>query len=678
MTHPAAGVPHPRPPDDPLTAGLTPEQAAAVRHGRGPLLLVAGPGTGKTRTLTHRVAYLLASGRAAPQQILAVTFSVRAAGELRLRLADLLGEQTARGVTAATFHSVCARLLREHARAFGRTDSYTIYDQADLRHVIERVLSDGRRSEITEALERCGRPSAAELEHHISVAKNRLLSPEAFDGALAPPTGPLIAAVWRACERELARCNAWSFDDLLVFAVRLLREQPQRLTHLRARWRWLVVDELQDTNEAQAALLELLAGPTGNLTAVGDEDQLIYRFRCAEPRNILRFGERYPGHRQIVLSANFRSRAEILHAAVACMRHNPERTAKTLHAVRGAGGQLELQGFGDERGEAAWVAGLIADALAAGLPPAEVLVLARTGYALGPIQHALAAAAIPHRVLGSLGLYERAEVRDAIAYLTLLANPADAQAFRRAVQAPRRGIGPASAEQVITAARMSHGSDLIAASARAHELAGIRSAPARDRLARFGSELERIQADRAQGRSLEHVVVATVMLPGGLVGCFEQRRDGSPNPQQRRDAERVLEDLRSLCRAAQAFEENHGERASLPAFLEHAAGLHAQELTAGEDRRITVSTIHRAKGTEAALVALLACEERLLPSWRALESADDEDLAEERRPFYAAAPPAQDPPPITPPPPRRGRPTAGPSRFLSEAGLLAPPAALAA
>ena len=305
-------------------------------------------------------------------------------------------------------------------------------------------------------------------------------------------------------------------------------------------------------------------------------------------------------------------------------------------------------------------------------------MLARTGYALGPIQYALAAAGIPHRVLGSLGLYERAEVRDAIAYLTLLANPADAQAFRRAVQAPRRGIGPASAEQVIAAARASHGSDLIAASARAHELTGIRSQPARDRLALFGSELERIQAERAQGRSLAHVVVATVMLPGGLVGCFEQRRDGSPNPQQRRDAERVLEDLRSLCRAAQAFEEDHGDRASLPAFLEHAAGLHAQELTAGEDRRITVSTIHRAKGTEAALVCLLACEERLLPSWRALESADGEDLAEERRLFYVAATRAKDRLAITHAALRGGRPTAGPSRFLTEAGLLAPPAALAA
>src|SRR3954454_7204767 len=382
MTHPAAGVPAPDGGPDAVTAGLTPEQAAAVRHGRGPLLLLAGPGTGKTRTLTHRVAYLLASGRAAPRQILAVTFSVRAAGELRLRLAELLGEQTARGVPAATFHSVCARLLREHADAFGRTEGYTIYDQADLRHVIERLLSDARRVEITQALERCGRPSAAELERQISVAKNRLLSPAAFDGPLAPAAGPLVAAVWRACEGELERCNAWSFDDLLVFAVRLLREQPQRLNHLRARWRWLVVDELQDTNEAQAALLELLAGPGGNLTAVGDDDQLIYRFRCAEPRNILHFGERYAGHREIVLGRNFRSRAEILRAAVACVRHNPARTDKALTAVRGTGGQLEVQGFGDERGEATWVAGLIADALAAGLPPAEVLVLGRTGYGL--------------------------------------------------------------------------------------------------------------------------------------------------------------------------------------------------------------------------------------------------------------------------------------------------------
>ncbi len=478
------GASHPRPPDDRpdrLLAGLTPEQAAAAAHGRGPLLLLAGPGSGKTRTLTHRVAYLLASWRAAPSQILAVTFSVRAAGELRLRLADLLGEQAARGVSAATFHAFCARLLREHAGVFGRTHAYTIYDQADLRHVIERLLSDPGRAEIQQALASCGRPATAELEHQISLAKGRLLTPEEVESPVGPAAGALLASVWRACERELERCNAFSFDDLLVYSVRLLAEHPQRLMRVRRRWRWLVVDELQDTNEAQAALLALLAGPAGNLTAVGDDDQLIYRFRSAEARNILRFAERYPGHRHIVLGSNFRSRAEILHAAVSCVSHNPARTAKTLLATRGAGGRVEVHGFGHEHEEATWVAGEIDDALAAGTAPSEILVLARTGYASGPIQLALAAAGIAHCVLGSLGLYERAEVRDAIAYLALLANPADAQAFRRAVQAPRRGIGPASADLLIAAARAQHHSDLITASARAHVLAGIRSEPARER-----------------------------------------------------------------------------------------------------------------------------------------------------------------------------------------------------
>jgi len=254
MTHPVQGVSPPRPPErgpNVLLAGLTPEQAAAVRHGRGPLLVLAGPGTGKTRTLIHRVAYLLASGHALPRQILAVTFSVRAAGELRLRLAELLGERSACGVTAATFHSVCARLLREHAAVFGRSEHYTIYDQADLRHVIEALLSDPRRAEIRQALNSCGRPGAAEVEHEISRAKSRLLTPEQYRLSARHPAAAVIAATWRACEAELERSNAFSFDDLLVCAVRLLAEHPQRLIHLRGRWPWLVVDELQDTNAAQ-------------------------------------------------------------------------------------------------------------------------------------------------------------------------------------------------------------------------------------------------------------------------------------------------------------------------------------------------------------------------------------------------------------------------------------------
>ena len=263
MTHPIVGVPPPLPAGShsgALLAGLTPEQAQAVAHGPGPLLLLAGPGAGKTRTLTHRAAYLLASGRAQPWEILAVTFSVRAAGELRLRLADLLGETVARGVTAATFHSICARMLREHARVFGRTDAYTVYDQADVRRVIEWLLSDAERGQIQQALEDCGQPASAEVLGEISLAKNRLLSPERYERAAHHPAAALVAAVWRETEIELQRSNAWDFDDLLLYAVRLLAEHPHQLAFYRHRWRWLLVDELQDTNEAQSVLIDLLAG----------------------------------------------------------------------------------------------------------------------------------------------------------------------------------------------------------------------------------------------------------------------------------------------------------------------------------------------------------------------------------------------------------------------------------
>ena len=276
MTQADPGVrDHAPPGTERLLAGLTPEQAQAVTFGSGPLLLLAGPGAGKTRTLTHRAAYLLASGRAQPWEILAVTFSVRAASELRLRLADLLGETVARGVTAATFHSVCARLLREHAGVFGRTERYTIYDQGDMRRVIDWLLSDAERGDIQRALADYGQPASAEVLAEISRAKNALLSPDAYERSTSHPGAPLIAAVWRESERELRRCNALDFDDLLAFAVRLLADHPHRPSWLRQRWRWILADEFQDTSHAQATLVDLLAGPDGNVCVCGDDDQCL-------------------------------------------------------------------------------------------------------------------------------------------------------------------------------------------------------------------------------------------------------------------------------------------------------------------------------------------------------------------------------------------------------------------
>jgi DNA helicase II / ATP-dependent DNA helicase PcrA len=658
LTHPIVGV-RSRRSASALLAGLTPEQAQAVIHGAGPLLLIAGPGAGKTRTLTYRIAYLLETGRARPEEVLAVTFSVRAAGELRLRLADLLGRDRAPGVIAATFHSVCARLLRQHAHLFGRTERYTIYDQGDMRRVIDGMLSDADRAEIRQALGDCGQPASAELLAEISRAKNLLLTPDGYEHSGSHPAGALIAAVWRESEDELRRSNALEFDDLLACAVRLLLEHPHRLRWLRQRWPWILVDEFQDTSCAQATLVELLAGQDGNLCVVGDEDQLIHGWRHADPRHILDFGQRHPNHTEIVLGRNFRSRSEILHAAVGCVSHNERRAPKALIAVRGTGGHVEVVGLASEYQEAHWVSAQIAEALAAGTPPTEILALARTGYATEPLQYALAHHGIAHRVLGSLGLYERTEVRDALAYLTLLQNPRDAQAFRRAIQSPRRGVGPATAARIVTRARERLAGDLVLACARAHEIGGVRADEVRQRLSNFGEGLLAVRGEMDEGRSLGHVVIATVSLPGGLVGRYERLRDRSPGPGRRADAERVLEDLRSLCRAAQAYEEQH-EDATLTGFLEHANGLHAQELGPGEDRRVTVSTIHRSKGAEAQLVVLVACEERLLPSWRSLASSDPGQLEEERRLFYVAATRAKERLLITHAAERGRRPTGGP------------------
>jgi DNA helicase-2/ATP-dependent DNA helicase PcrA len=388
-----------------------------------------------------------------PDQILAVTFSVRAAGELRLRLADLLGQERARQVTAATFHSVCARLLREHASLFGRTEQYTIYDQGDVRRVLEWILAGTERAVVQEALAASGQPSLTEVQSALSLAKNELLTPAEIRNRSRYRAAGLIAAVWEESERELCRSNACDFDDLLAFTVRLLREHPQRLRWIRSRWRWLVVDEFQDVNRAQAELVSLLAGPDGNVAVCGDEDQVIHGFRGADSGHIVDFANRYPRHSTIVLARNFRSRSEILEAASLSVAHNQRRVQKQLVAVRGPGGRVEVCAFHEDWQEAHSIAARVGEAIAAGIPGPDILILARTGYASQATQLALARAGIPHRVLGSLGLFERTEVKDALAYLTLLVNPCDAQAFARAIQAPRRGVGPATVRATLTRAR---------------------------------------------------------------------------------------------------------------------------------------------------------------------------------------------------------------------------------
>ena len=271
--------------------------------------------------------------------------------------------------------------------------------------------------------------------------------------------------MWRETEAELRRSNAMDFDDLLVCAVRLLAEHPHYLELYRRRWPWILVDEYQDTCQAQAVLVSLLAGPDGNLAVVADDDQALYSFRGADARGLARLAERFPATSGSCSRETSAPTPRSCRAAARSIQHNPDRVPKTLIAMRGPGGQAQAIAFSSEREEASWIAATVAQELQAGTPPAEILLLARTGYANGPVQTALAAAGIPHRVLGSLGLYERSEVRDALAYLTLIVNPADAQAFRRAVGAPRRGVGRANRRAGRGPAREAHDGDLIAASA---------------------------------------------------------------------------------------------------------------------------------------------------------------------------------------------------------------------
>jgi DNA helicase-2/ATP-dependent DNA helicase PcrA len=645
---------------------LTEEQAAAVTHGEGPQVIYAGPGAGKTRTLIARAEYLLATGLASPNQIVVVTFTNSAASECIVRIQDRLGPGAVSGMSISTFHALCSRILRHHAPAFGRSDNFTIYDQREVRTVVDYVIGDKDRASVREQVERFGACSPTEVYNEISLAKNRLWTPDFYEEHAEHPVTPLIAAVWRELDRELADSNAVDFDDLLACCVRLLGEHPDLLMAYRTRWRWLLVDEIQDTNYAQMGLVRLLTAPDGNLTVVGDTDQSLYRFRGAESRNLRAFSEVFNGHHEVALGRNFRSKEEIVRAAEQLIAHNTNRPKIEFIADRGPGGHVQARSFENEYVEAAWIATEIGRRLRSGLTADKILVMARATFATQAIQRALAQANIKHRVLGSLGLYERAEIKDALSYLALLVNPDDAVALRRAIAVPRRGVGDATTAAIVEYARAQQ-LDLISACTHAEHLPRVR-VRTRENMMRFGNAMLKVRAEHEAGRSLGHTVAATLMIDGGLVQYHQLRRDRAKRNDDRHDADRVLEDLRSVCRAASVYQEQQGVLASLLGFLEQAIGLHSQELSR-QDPVVTVSTIHRAKGTQASLVFVAACEERVTPSWRSLESGDVEDLEEERRGFYVAMTRGEDTVFLTWCEHRNGQNTEGPSRFITEAGL---------
>ncbi|HEX7459901.1 MAG TPA: UvrD-helicase domain-containing protein, partial [Acidimicrobiales bacterium] len=419
-----------------LLEGLTPSQSASVTHRGGPLLIVAGAGSGKTRVLTRRIAHLIATGDAAPWQILAITFTNKAAGEMRSRVADLVGPRAER-MWVSTFHSACVRFLRAHGDRLGYKGSFTIYDDADSRRLIEIIA---RELDIdTKKL------SPRSMLGQISQAKSRQQGPAEFRAAAISIFDRRIADVFDLYQRRMLAANAMDFDDLLLNAVRLFAEHPDVLEHYRNRFTHVLIDEYQDTNAVQNALAVQLAGGHRNIVVVGDSDQSVYRFRGADISNILDFEKAFPDATAITLDQNFRSTQTILDAANAVIANNVSRKPKALWTDQGAGDLIVRYRAEDEHDEAEWVAHEIVRLRSdKGLRWGDVAIFYRTNAQSRALEEAMVRGEVPYKVVGGTKFYDRKEVKDVLAYLRVLVNPDDEVSWRRIVNVPKRGVGDTS------------------------------------------------------------------------------------------------------------------------------------------------------------------------------------------------------------------------------------------
>src|SRR5215475_4359849 len=433
--------------DERLIAGLNPAQREAVLHVNGPLLVLAGAGSGKTRVLTSRIARLIDVEGVDPRQILAVTFTNKAAGEMRERIGRLLGSEPA-GMWAGTFHAVGARMLRAAAALVGRTPAFTIYDSDDSLSVVKRLME---RHDVSSK-----QVAPRAIQAVISDAKNALVPPAEFERLAMDPLSRAASTIYKSLGETLQLANAADFDDLLVLPVRMLQQHPDKLSQYRRKFHYILVDEYQDTNRAEYELVKLLGGEHGNVCVVGDDDQSIYGWRGADIRNILDFQKDFPGAAVVRLEENYRSTPQILDLANVVISANTARMGKTLRATRGGGEAITLVRSLDERDEADFVVGEIG-VRRSGPSPAgfgDVAVLYRTNAQSRALEEALRRQAMPYRLVGAVRFYDRREIRDLMAYLKLIANPADDEAFRRAVGVPKRGLGETTIDQLAEASRV--------------------------------------------------------------------------------------------------------------------------------------------------------------------------------------------------------------------------------
>jgi DNA helicase-2/ATP-dependent DNA helicase PcrA len=599
-----------------LLAGLNPPQREAVEHGDGPLLVLAGAGSGKTRVLTHRIAYLLATGEARPGEILAITFTNKAAGEMRERVGQLVG-RSLRAMWVTTFHSACARMLRADAERLGYSKGFTIYDEADSLRMLKRCLAelgvDPKRF-----------PPRA-IRAKISGAKNQLIDAAAYADTQGSVFEEVVAEAFPAYEKRMLEANAMDFDDLLVRTVNAMELFEDVRERWRRTFRHVLVDEYQDTNHAQYRLLQLLASEHGNLMVVGDESQSIYGFRHADINNILDFEHDFPEAAVVKLEQNYRSTQTILSAANAVIERNRQRRPKELWTEIEGGDPVELSELADEHEEARWVAAEI-ERLGEehDVARSEVAVFYRTNAMSRVLEDTLVRFEVPYQVIGGTKFYERAEIKDAIAYLSLLVNPADLVSFSRIVNSPRRGIGNTSQGRLAAHANTT-GLPIWEVAERAEEVPGL-SGAAIKAVSRFHETMEGLR-ERAEGSPVAAVLEATLNESGYLEALAAERTV---------EAEGRVENLEELVGVAAEFDlnrerEGESETPPLEEFLQQISLYTDQDSLQKEESLVTLMTLHNAKGLEYDTVFIVGCEDGAFPHMRALEEGGEE---EERRLCY--------------------------------------------
>ncbi|MDR2114020.1 MAG: DNA helicase PcrA [Bifidobacteriaceae bacterium] len=611
-----------------LLEDLNAEQKAAVTHTGTPLLIVAGAGSGKTRVLTRRIAYLLASGRARPGEILAITFTNKAAAEMKERVAELVGE-SARYMWVSTFHSACVRVLRREAERLGLKKSFSIYDAQDSLRLITMIAQEL-------GLDPKRFPPKS-MAHRISNLKNELVDPDTY-ASTASGGGPLeanTASVYSLYQARLSAAHALDFDDLIMQTVNLLQVFPEAADYYHRRFRHVLVDEYQDTNHAQYVLVRELAGvkadaregrgnPPAELTVVGDSDQSIYAFRGATIRNITEFEVDYPDAATIFLEQNYRSTGHILAAANAVIAQNQRRHAKRLWTAAGDGPKVVGYVADTEHDEASFIAAEL-DSLADqhGVKPGDAAVFYRTNAQSRALEEAFIRRGIPYRVVGGTRFYERKEIRDAIAYLRAVANPDDTVSVRRIFNVPKRGLG-AQSEAMVQAHATSQGISFGAALNQATELDSL-TARAKRSIEGLSHLLDELQ-EMAQGGAGPAQILDYVLDRSGYLAELQESRD----PQ---DASRV-ENLAELHAVASEFETSTPE-GTLADFLERVSLVADSDQLAGPDQgQVTLMTVHTAKGLEFPVVFVTGFEDGTFPHRRSAN--DPQELQEERRLAYVA------------------------------------------